>query len=354
MRKSLREYSFPENYSVDSKKDVYDFLSNIYTDLSQQLFIERNFKYYFPVIYKDFLSYSFPEDFKFTQKLWHYFNEDYNCQLGYCHCEGCNKRCKFDGLRFGYRMFCSTSCVNKSEYHKNNIKQTCIKKYGVEYITQTDIMKNKSQEVFLQTYGNKCMFKTNYFKEKSKQKCLELYGKEHYVQTDEYILKSRNTCNKKYGTSHQLKNDDIKNQVFLSKKRNKTVNTSKIEQQFKKYLEDNNFNFIYQYTDKSRYPFACDFYLCDFDLFIEIQGFWTHGFKPYNKLDIECINLLNKWILLSKEHKMYNCAIKNWTVNDVNKRNVAAQNKLNYLEIFSIDINVCISKLLEKIKGLSY
>ena len=123
MHKSLKEYSFPENYSVDSKKDVYDFLLNIYTDLSQQLFIERNFKYYFPVIYKDFLLYSFPENFKFTQKLWHYFNEDYNCQLGYCHCEGCNKRCKFDGLRFGYRMFCSTSCVNKSEYHKNNIKQ---------------------------------------------------------------------------------------------------------------------------------------------------------------------------------------------------------------------------------------
>ena len=40
-----------------------------------------------------------------------------------------------------------------------------------------------------------------------------------YVQTDEYILKSRNTCNKKYGVSHQLKNDDIKDQVFLSKKR---------------------------------------------------------------------------------------------------------------------------------------
>ena len=58
-------------------------------------------------------------------------------------------------------------------------------------------------------------------------------------------------------------------------------------------------------------------------------------------------------ILLSKEHKMYNCAIETWTVNDVNKRNIAAQNKLNYLEIFSIDINVCVSKLLEKIKGLS-
>ena len=94
--------------------------------------------------------------------------------------------------------------------------------------------------------------------------------------------------------------------------------------------------------------------MCDVNLLIKIQACWRNVCKPYKKLDIDCIDQLNKWILLSKEHEMYNCAIETWTVNDVNKRNIAAQNKLNYLEIFSIDINVCISKLLEKIKGLSY
>jgi len=41
-----------------------------------------------------------------------------------------------------------------------------------------------------------------------------------------------------------------------------------------------------------------------------------------------------------------------WTIRDVKKREIAKQNKLNYLEIFSNDINECISQLKQKIESL--
>ena len=37
---------------------------------------ERFFKKKFPDIYQDVISWKFPSDFKFTQKLYHYFNND--------------------------------------------------------------------------------------------------------------------------------------------------------------------------------------------------------------------------------------------------------------------------------------
>ena len=44
----------------------------------------------------------------------------------------------------------------------------------------------------------------------------------------------------------------------------------------------------------------------------------------------------------SKNTKYYNVAIEVWAKRDVNKRNVAKENKLNYLEIFTKNLNEAI------------
>ena len=53
-----------------------------------------------------------------------------------------------------------------------------------------------------------------------------------------------------------------------------------------------------------------------------------------------------------KNKDYYNVASDVWTIRDVKKREIAKQNKLNYLEIFSNDINECISQLKQKIESL--
>ena len=48
----------------------------------------------------------------------------------------------------------------------------------------------------------------------------------------------------------------------------------------------------------------------------------------------------------------YNSAIKIWSISDVEKRNTAKQNNLNYLEIFSCDLNECIQLFEQKVNNI--
>ena len=69
------------------------------------------------------------------------------------------------------------------------------------------------------------------------------------------------------------------------------------------------------------------------DLYIECNYHWTHGGKPYEGTNEDNI-IVKKW--KAKNTKYYNNAINCWTVRDVNKRKVANQNNLNYIEFWNI------------------
>lgn len=98
-----------------------------------------------------------------------------------------------------------------------------------------------------------------------------------------------------------------------------------------KYGKD---NVLYQYKDKERYPFYCDFYIKSEDLFIELNAHWTHGGKPYNPDDKECQEQLQTWQEKAKTSQFYANAITTWTIRDVNKLKCAKDNKLNYKVIY--------------------
>lgn len=102
-----------------------------------------------------------------------------------------------------------------------------------------------------------------------------------------------------------------------------------------------------QFFDSSRYPFKCDFYVKSKDLFIEVQGCWTHGKCPFDETDEECINQLDNWKTKAKKSNYYKNAIYTWTVLDVRKRSMAKENELNFIEIFDVDEFVKSGKLSE-------
>lgn len=85
------------------------------------------------------------------------------------------------------------------------------------------------------------------------------------------------------------------------------------------------------YSDK--YPFNCDCYLPEQDLFIEFNYSWTHGNHPYDEILDKSV--LDK-MLESNSLYMKN-AIETWTIRDVKKRETAKENSLNYLEFFNIE-----------------
>ena len=85
----------------------------------------------------------------------------------------------------------------------------------------------------------------------------------------------------------------------------------------------------YNYYDKERYPYLCDFYISDIDTFIELNYHWSHGGEPYVG-SRQQLNIINHWRL-----KGWLNNIKVWTIKDVKKREVAKVNNLNYFEFFS-------------------
>ena len=87
-----------------------------------------------------------------------------------------------------------------------------------------------------------------------------------------------------------------------------------------------------QYRTKE-YPFACDYYIPSINVYIELQGSWTHGGKPYENTS-EDNALVQTW--RDKHTKYYDNAIETWTVRDVKKRNIAKKNNLRYIELFPV------------------
>lgn len=83
-----------------------------------------------------------------------------------------------------------------------------------------------------------------------------------------------------------------------------------------------------QYRDPDRYPWECDFYIPSRDLFIELNGFWTHGPHWFDTTDGEDQALLETW--RKKDSDFYRNAVINWTHRDVQKRHCARDHQLNY------------------------
>lgn len=141
----------------------------------------------------------------------------------------------------------------------------------------------------------------------------------------------------KYGSSSPMKNPYIVNKSINKRIQNNTWSTSKPEEELYLYIKERFPSVKRQYKDKERYPYFCDFYIPELDLFLELNGMWTHGKHPYNMNLEEDNSILNIWKEKSKEYPMYLSAIKTWTINDVNKRNKAKENHLNFKEVWNLD-----------------
>ena len=144
--------------------------------------------------------------------------------------------------------------------------------------------------------------------------------------------------NKKILTGRKIPKDKLKIKLtkeYITKKLNNSFNTSKVEEEFyKKLLEENKNKTIYRQYKDERYPFYCDFYIVEEDLFIELNAHWTHGGKPYNPNDESCQKQLNEWQEKAKTSQYIANAIKTWTIRDVEKQKIAKENNLNYKVIY--------------------
>ena len=155
--------------------------------------------------------------------------------------------------------------------------------------------------------------------------------------TDEHKQKIGNANRGKSPTPLSPEKLELKtSRQYLTRKRNNSFNKSQPEiDLYNELLEKYNNCTIYkQYKDKDRYPYYCDFYIPEEDLFIELNAHWTHGGRPFDPDDEFCQKQLEVWKEKAKTSKFYEAAIETWTIRDVNKRNCALKNNLNYKVIY--------------------
>ena len=257
----------------------------------------------------------------------------------------------------------------QSKQVREKSKQTCLEKYGVEYSAQADVVKDKIKQTCLEKYGvtngggseqalekikQTCLKRYGLTNgggskeslEKIKQTCLERYGVDCSFKIDSVQEKIKQTCLKKYGVysyskteeysdymSKLMSSKEMQDKINETKRKNHTFNTSKIENKLYKEIKLIFPSVIAQYNKDDRYPWNCDFYIPELDMFIEFQGSWTHGKHPFDYNSEEDQEILKKWKI--KNTKYYNNAIQTWIERDQKKRETAKKNNLNYIELFN-------------------
>lgn len=259
---------------------------------------------------------------------------------------------------------------SKNPKIKDKKKQTYLKHYGTDHNMKSKIGINEYQTAILDKYGVKSIFQLDKVKEKIRNTnnkklncdypmqnftCKEKSRKTRYIKNNglynsiESLEKMQQTYFKKTGYTNPSKNPEVQykkslkqsiinTKIFNTKKKNNTFNKSKLED--KCYiLLISKFGIgdvIRQYSSKE-YPFNCDFYIRSLNLYIEINGTWTHGGHPFNQENINDIQRLNKWKLKAKSSTFYKNAIIVWTQRDVLKRQIAKINNLNFIEIWKFN-----------------
>ena len=227
----------------------------------------------------------------------------------------------------------------RSQECRDKTKATCNARYGVDNVSQNaDIREKMSQS-----------HKTFEYEGKMKTSCIERYGVDNVMKSPMIREKIKATNIERYGTPYASQSPMIQEKINNTKRMNHTFNTSSIEEDVCEWLDENDIRYERQYKSKE-YPYNCDFYLIDYQLFIEIQASWTHGGFPYSEEEDRCKEQLDVWRQKSIESDFYKNAIYVWTTRDVEKRKTAAANNIKYIEIFESDS----SKAIDRISAILY
>ena len=156
------------------------------------------------------------------------------------------------------------------------------------------------------------------------------YGVRNVMSLSETLEKIKTATRNKYGVDYAMQDKQLASKNVEAKRKNGTFNTSSIEERIKSLCA-----FESQYNKDARYPYLCDFYDKDRDLFIEVNASWTHGYHWYDAE--KDVAVCTKWKAKSEDSTYYANALEVFTKRDVEKRETARANSLNYVTLWDRD-----------------
>ena len=292
-------------------------------------------------------------------------------------CLICGKKNRFIDNKRGYNKYCGAKCSASSNDTKLKRETTNVKLYGVKIISQLEAIKKsisyknhihakeadikrkktnlllyndpnyhnieKMRQTNLKRYGAMYNWASKDPKLNGRATREKLYGDPFYKDMNKTI----NTNLKRYGVKwclqlpkvNQIRNSkEILQKMYETKKKNKSFNKrSKVEIRCFELLKTKFPDAEHSYKDKERYPFICDVYIPNKNLFIEFHFGEFHYIEPFDENNIEHMKRLEQ--LKEKELKIlnsgkrktkYTSMIKTWSITDPLKLATFKKNKLNY------------------------
>lgn len=256
-------------------------------------------------------------------------------------CKICGAPVKFKGKSIGGKFlngFYSTCGYEHQRLlSKHSNKETCMERYGISTTLNLPEIRAKAQEAIkssdaVKRYTERRHMRGVLYKEVQALLANNINPKDFYKTESDYEAAIH--------AYNETQNILDKNHRTLQ--RNNTFSSS-IPENILYSLLKSNFKEVLRNYKEPRYNYHCDFYIPKYDLFIEYQGSLYHNKHPFNsksESDLKILASISESAkVLSKldnRYTRYDAVIDTWTVRDVMKRNEAKNNKLNYLEIFSL------------------
>lgn len=204
--------------------------------------------------------------------------------------------------------------------HSARTAKTVRSRYGVDHVSQIPSVR-AAQSQRAQQFAHQ-------WAEKARQASIERYGVPHPNMREEF----------RQEVSKRMSSARVQQQSLATKKRNGTLTTSSSEDAVYEllcdYVNQHGMTVVRQYRDEKRYPFAVDFYIPERDLFIELNGSWSHGGHWYESDREMDQKIVQTWLKKGKKSKYYRVALETWTKRDVRKREAARQAELNYVTLW--------------------
>lgn len=225
----------------------------------------------------------------------------------------------------------------------SRLKSNNYKSWNTGLTKETDDrLKDISKKISDSTKGRTAWNKGIPASEQQKQKqSLKMKSKEPWNKglTKELNKSIMSTSQKLKGHECFVKDWELaKQKEYITKKNNKSFNSSKPEEELIKnlisiYGKD---DVIHPYRDE-RYPFNCDAYIKSEDLFIELNGTVEHNGRPFDRNSLEHLREAES-IKLKAESKgpssRYWNIYKWWTQIDPLKLETFRKNNLNFKIIY--------------------
>ena len=215
------------------------------------------------------------------------------------------------------------------KHRKGIMKQGMLDKYGVDNPFKLDSFQQVAVETRKEKYGAEYTLASgSALRDAARQTFAE------HMQDDVFRKKLNEkkcaTNTALYGVPYVVQSPVFQAKMNAAKHKNGTFNSSNIEECIKALDV-----FKSQYKKDVRYPYLCDFYDKDKDLFIEVNASWTHNFHWYDA-DSDAV-IVNAWKKKSDDSQYYVSALKIFTKSDVEKRECARKNNLNYVTLWDSD-----------------